>query len=152
MKKAVARFLLFVFYPLIVLVLFVKNYFTWIMLSLLLGSLIWFAMENYRLYTQGRGEYTSYLPSLFQRDRKGDKTVLHYMVFDLSRLTNGYGVPVVSAKRPAPKAQPTAPTESVEIPLFAEPVEPASEPEYEPVSEPASEPEYESDAGEALEK
>ena len=128
MKKEVTRFLLIIFYPLIVLVLFVKNYFTWIMLTLLIGSLVWFAMENYRLYTQGRAEYTSYLPSLFQRDRKGDKTVLHYMVFDFSKLTGGQAVKAPVKKRVVPKAEP-------DIPMFVDGIAPASEPEYAPVAE-----------------
>ena len=130
MKKRIARFLLFVFYPLVVLILFVKNYFTWIMLALLGGSLFWFAMENYRLYTQGRGEYTSYLPSLFQRDKKGDKTVLNYMVFDLSKLT---GTRSIKVKAPV-KQRPSSASLSEQLlkteNIHVDSDETVSEPEY----------------------
>ena len=135
MKRAIARFLLIVFYPLIVLVLFIKNYFTWIMLSLLLGSLCWFALENYRLYTQGRAEYTSYLPSLFKRDRKGDKTVLSYMVFDFSQLTGGpSGVTSVPVKkRSAPTLSERLMKSEANLPLSSDEV--VSDPAYHPVAD-----------------
>lgn len=75
-----------VFYPFFGLALLAKHYFVFIVIFSLMGAIGWFAMENYRVYTQGRGEYTSYLPSIFQNDRKGDKTVLSYMVFEPSIL------------------------------------------------------------------
>ena len=135
MKKTITRLLLIIFYPLIVLLLFVKNYFTWIMLSLLLGSLFWFALENYRLYTQGRAEYTSYLPSLFKRDRKGDKTVLSYMVFDFSKLTGGPSsvAPLPVKKRAAPTLSEMLMKSEANLPLSSD--ETVSEPEYQPVSD-----------------
>ena len=86
-----------ILYPFLGVALLVKKYFVLIILAVLMGAITWFAAENYRVYTQGRAEYTSYLPSLFRRDRKGDKTVLNYMTFEPSRLIDDYFPPVRKA-------------------------------------------------------
>ena len=98
-----------VFYPFFGLMLLAKHYFVFIVIFSLMGAIGWFAMENYRVYTQGRGEYTIYLPSIFQHDRKGDKTVLNYMIFEPSMLIDdGFTSVAMSApvlvKKPIEKA------------------------------------------------